>query len=168
QAPELVLGDLPSFLHPKRSALVTFAARPVGFVGEMHPDVGDDLGLIGRVIYAELDVPSLYSLSEELGPTQARGLPKFPAVARDIAMLVRDEFSAGEIADALGEASKGLAESVSLFDLYRGDQIPEGHRSLAFRVTYRDPEGTLTDKRVDKVHASLAKLASDRFEATIR
>ena len=168
QAPELVLGDLPSFLHPKRSALVTFASRPVGFVGEMHPDVGDDLGLIGRVIYAELDVPSLYSLSEELGPTQARGLPKFPAVARDIAMLVRDEFSAGEIADALGEASKGLAESVSLFDLYRGDQIPEGHRSLAFRVTYRDPEGTLTDKRVDKVHASLAKLASDRFEATIR
>jgi phenylalanyl-tRNA synthetase beta chain len=99
---------------------------------------------------------------------QARGLPKFPAVARDIAMLVRDQFSAGEIADALRETSKGLAESVRLFDLYRGDQIPDGHRSLAFRVTYRDPEGTLTDKRVDKVHASLAKLARDRFEATIR
>jgi phenylalanyl-tRNA synthetase beta chain len=61
-----------------------------------------------------------------------------------------------------------LAESVRLFDLYRGDQIPVGHRSLAFRVTYRDSGGTLTDKRVDKVHASLAKLASDRFEATIR
>ena len=112
--------------------------------------------------------PGLHALSEELGPTQARGLPKFPAVARDIAMLVRDQFSAGEIADALREASNGLAESVRLFDLYRGDQIPDGHRSLAFRVTYRDPEATLTDKRVDKVHASLARLASDRFEATIR
>ena len=111
--------------------------------------------------------PASTPLFEELGPTQARGLPKFPAVARDIAMLVRDQFSAGEIADALREASDGLAESVRLFDLYRGDQIPDGHRSLAFRVTYRDPEGTLTDKRVEKVHASLARLASDRFEATI-
>jgi phenylalanyl-tRNA synthetase beta chain len=168
QAPDLVVGDVPGFLHPKRSAMVTVASRPIGFVGEIHPDVGDDLGLIGRVIYAELDVPGLYALCEELGPTQASALPKFPAVARDIAMLVREEFAAGEIADALREASQGLAESVRLFDLYRGDQIPEGHRSLAFRVTYRDPGDTLTDKRVDKVHASLAKLASDRFEATIR
>jgi phenylalanyl-tRNA synthetase beta chain len=134
----------------------------------MHPEVGDELGLIGRVIYAELDVAALHALSEELGPTQARGLPRFPAVVRDIAMLVRDQFSAAEIADALRDASKGLAESVKLFDLYRGDQIPDGHRSLAFRVMYRDPEATLTDKRVDKVHASLARLASDRFEATIR
>ena len=118
--------------------------------------------------YAELDVPELYAIAEALGPTQARGLPKFPAVTRDIAMLVREEFSAGQIADALEEASKGLAESVRLFDLYRGDQIPDGHRSLAFRVTYRDPDATLTDKRVDKVHGSLAKIARDRFEATIR
>jgi phenylalanyl-tRNA synthetase beta chain len=168
QTPELVAGEVPSFLHPKRSAVVRLASRPIGLVGEVHPDVGDELGLIGRVIYAELDVPGLHALSEELGPTQASGLPKFPAVVRDIAMLVRDQFSAAEIADALGDASNGLAESVRLFDLYRGDQIPDGHRSLAFRVTYRDPEGTLTDKRVDKVHASLARLASDRFEATIR
>ena len=168
QVPELVPGEVPSFLHPKRSAVLTLASRSIGFVGEMHPDVGDDLGLIGRVIYAELDVAALHALSEELGPTQARGLPKFPAVVRDIAMLVRDQFSAGEIADALRDASKGLAESVNLFDLYRGGQVPDGHRSLAFRVTYRDAEATLTDKRVDKVHASLARLARDRFEATIR
>ncbi|MGB5697656.1 MAG: phenylalanine--tRNA ligase subunit beta [Polyangiales bacterium] len=168
RAPELVQGEVPGFLHPKRSAIVSLASRPIGLVGEIHPAVGDDLGLIGRVIYAELDVPGLHRLSEELGPMQARDLPKFPAVARDIAMLVRDHFTAGEIADALRDASNGLAESVRLFDLYRGDQIPEGHRSLAFRVTYRDPEGTLTDKRVDKVHASLAKVATDRFEATIR
>jgi phenylalanyl-tRNA synthetase beta chain len=168
QAPELAPGEAPNFLHPKRSAVVTLASRPIGFVGELHPDVGDDLGLIGRVIYGELDVSALHALAEELGPTQASSLPKFPAVARDIAMLVRDQFTAGEIAEALRDASKGLAESVKLFDLYRGDQIPEGHRSLAFRVTYRDPEATLTDKRVDKVHASLARLASDRFEATIR
>ncbi len=168
RVPTLVPGDLPAFMHPKRSAIVMLESKPVGFVGEIHPDVGDELELIGRVVYAELDVATLYALSEELGPTQASGLPKYPAVTRDIAMLVADEFSAGEIADALGEAAKGLAESVQLFDLYRGDQIPAGHRSLAFRVTYRDPSATLTDKRVDKVHASLAKVARDRFQATIR
>jgi len=168
RVPDLVPGELPAFMHPKRSAVVTLESRPVGFVGEIHPDVADDLELIGRVVYAELDVAALYGLAEELGPPQAQGLPKFPAVTRDIAMLVGEEYSAGEIAEALATASKGLAESVSLFDLYRGGQIPEGHRSLAFRVTYRDPEGTLTDKRVDKVHASLAKVARDRFRATIR
>ena len=168
RVPELVTGDVPAFMHPKRSALVQLEGHPIGFVGEIHPDVGDDLELVGRVVYAELDVPALHTVSEELGPTQAKDLPKFPAVTRDIAMLVRDEFTAGAIADALSEASGGLAESVALFDLYRGDQIPEGHRSLAFRITYRDPEATLTDKRVDKVHASLGKVARDRFDATIR
>jgi len=168
RSPQLIAGAVPPFLHPKRSALVTIASHPIGFVGEIHPDVGDDLGLIGRVIYAELDVTRLHSLSLDLDAPQAHGLPKFPAVTRDIAMLVRNEFSAGEIADALRDASNGLAESVDLFDLYLGDQIPDGHRSLAYRVTYRDLEGTLTDKRVDKVHASLAKVAGDRFGATIR
>ncbi len=161
-------GDVPPFMHPKRSAVFSLDAKAVGFVGELHPDVGDALELHDRVVYAEIDVAALHTVSEELGPPQARALPKFPAVTRDIAMFVREEFTAGEIASALSEASEGLAESVRLFDLYRGDQIPEGHRSLAFRMTYRDPEATLTDKQVDKVHAKVAKLARDRFQATIR
>lgn len=166
--PELGKGEVPSFMHPRRSAVVSLDGRPIGLVGEIHPGVGDDLDLIGRVVYAELDVAALHAISEEMGPTQAKGLPKFPAVTRDIAMLVGDRYSAAEIATALREASGGLAESVVLFDLYRGDQIPDGRRSLAFRLTYRDPEATLTDKRVDKVHGSLAEVARDRFDATIR
>lgn len=168
QEPDIAPGDMPVFMHPKRSAVISLASRPIGFVGEIHPEVGDALGLHGRVIYAEIDVAVLHAVSEKLGPPQADELPKFPAVTRDIAMLVREEFTAGEIAEALSQASGGLTESVHLFDLYRGDQIPEGHRSLAFRMTYRDPESTLTDKRVDKVHAKVAKLARDRFQATIR
>jgi phenylalanyl-tRNA synthetase beta chain len=168
QHPDSMQGEVPPFMHPKRSAVVSLAAKQVGFVGELHPDVGDALELYGRVVYAEIDVTALHAVSEELGPPQAGALPKFPAVTRDIAMFVREEFTAGEIAAALSEASEGLAESVHLFDLYRGDQIPEGHRSLAFRIIYRDPEATLTDKQVDKVHAKVAKLARDRFQATIR
>ncbi len=168
QRPDFTQGEVPAFMHPKRSAIVSLAGRAVGFVGEIHPDVGDALELHGRVVYAEIDVALLHAISEELGTPQGHLLPKFPAVTRDIAMLVREEFTAGEIATALSEASAGLAESVRLFDLYRGDQIPEGHRSLAFRMTYRDSESTLTDKRVDKAHAKVAELARDRFQATIR
>lgn len=168
QKPDIVQGDVPSFMHPKRSAVASLASRPIGFVGEIHPEVCDALELQGRVVYAEIDVATLHTISEELGTLQASELPKFPAVTRDIAMLVREEFTAGEIASALSEASGGLAESVHLFDLYRGDQIPEGQRSLAFRVTYRDSQGTLTDKRVDKVHAKVAEVARDRFQSTIR
>lgn len=168
QRPAFTQGEVPAFMHPKRSAVVSLGARPIGFAGEIHPDVGDALELHGRAVYAEIDVAVLHAVSEELGTPQGHALPKFPAIARDIAMLVREDFSAGEIATALSEASGGLAESVHLFDLYRGDQIPEGHRSLAFRVTYRDPEGTLTDKRVDKAHAKVTELARDRFQATIR
>ncbi|MEM7434896.1 MAG: phenylalanine--tRNA ligase subunit beta [Myxococcota bacterium] len=166
--PTIAEGELPPFMHPKRSAIVAFGSESVGFVGEIHPDVGDALELQGRVVYAELDVVALESQARELGPPQAHELPKFPSVARDIAMVVREEFSAESIALALGEGAGGLAESVDLFDLYRGDQIPDGHRSLAFRITYRDPDSTLTDKRVDKVHDKVSKIVRDRFDATLR
>ena len=169
---KLVLSFRPGhprpFLHPKRSALVELAGAEIGFVGELHPEVIDEVGLNGRAIYAELDVASLFAAAQAQGVPQARELPRYPAVARDIAMMVSEEFSAGEIALALQDASAGLAESVRLFDLYRGDQVPDGQRSLAFRVTYRDPENTLTDKRVDKAHAKLGEIARKRFKATIR
>ncbi len=172
--PEVTLADvdgasrLPAYMHPKRSAVLALASEPIGFLGEIHPDVGVALALEGRVVYAEIAVEALHAATEKLGVPQARGLPKFPAVTRDIAMLVCEEFAAGEIAAALSEASAGLAESVQLFDLYRGGQVPEGHRSLGYRITYRDPEATLTDKRVDKAHEKVAKAVRDRFDATIR
>jgi len=166
--PEVAEGKLPSFMHPKRSAVVCLGGTAVGHVGEIHPDVGDALDFESRIVYAEIDVAELFGAHVKLGAPQAHELPKFPAVTRDIAMVVREEYSADTIAQALAEASEGLAESVRLFDLYRGDQIPDGHRSLAFRVTYRDPDTTLTDKRVDRAHASVAAQARDRFGAVIR
>jgi phenylalanyl-tRNA synthetase beta chain len=167
-APTIAIGAVPDFMHPKRSAEVSLGPGAIGFVGEIHPDVVEALDLHGRVIYAEIDVHALYLACTSMGTPQARELPRFPSVTRDIAMLVREEFTAGEIAETLSESSGGLAESVELFDLYRGDQIPEGHRSLAFRVTYRDPESTLTDKRVDTAHRKVAEVARKRFDATIR
>ena len=162
------LDERAPFLHPKRRAEVVYEGRVLGHLGELHPDVADELSLQGRVVYAEVRTESLHEAASEKGAPQATALPRFPAVTRDIAMLVEDTYPAGEIVDALEEAAEGLAESVTIFDLYKGDQVPAGHRSLAFRVVYRDPDETLTDKRIDKVHAKLAQIAKTRFKAKIR
>ena len=169
QAPELASGEVPSFLHPKRSAVVTLATRPIGFVGRDAPRRGGRSGAHrpgGLCGARRTGAPSLVR-----GARPDAGASGFRSFRPSRGTLPCSSVISSALARSptpLSEASKGLAESVRLFDLYRGDQIPEGHRSLAFRVTYRDPEATLTDKRVDKVHASLARLASDRFEATIR
>jgi phenylalanyl-tRNA synthetase beta chain len=162
------LAERAPFLHPRRRATVEVAGVDVGMLGELHPDVTDALELTGRPIYAELHVGRLLDAEAQVGVPQARPLPKYPAVTRDIAMIASDEHPAGVIAQVLQEASEGLAESIELFDLYRGDPVPEGRRSLAFRVVYRDPDATLTDARVDEVHGRLARAAEERFGATLR
>ena len=156
------------FLHPARRAAVLAAGAPVGVLGELHPDVADDLGLVHRAVYGEVALDDLLAAAERVGVPRAEPLPRFPAVLRDIAMVVPDAHPAAAIAGTLREAGGGLVEDVRLFDLYRGAQVPDGHRSLAFRVVYRDPDETLTDKRVEKVHQALVRTVQDRFGATIR
>jgi phenylalanyl-tRNA synthetase beta chain len=99
---------------------------------------------------------------------QAGELPRFPAATRDVALLLADEHLAGTVAAAMAAEGAPLAESVRVFDVYRGEQIPVGHRSVAFRVTYRDPAGTLKDKDVDKAHAGVVKAMAARFAAQQR
>jgi phenylalanyl-tRNA synthetase beta chain len=72
------------------------------------------------------------------------------------------------VAVALREAGEGLAEDVQLFDVYRGAGVPEGHKSLAFRVVYRDPTATLTDERVDRAHERVSRVARERFDGVLR
>lgn len=162
------LDERAPFLHPRRRALVRAAGVDLGVLGELHPATAEALGLEGRPVFAQISIGSLLEAADVVGVRQARLLPRFPAVTRDIAMEVADEHLAATISAALADAADGLVEKIDLFDLYRGDQVSDGHRSLAFRVTYRDPESTLTDKRVDKAHARLAKAAKAQFAATIR
>lgn len=150
-------------LHPRRCASVVIEGKPVGVLGELHPDVVDDLELTGPVVYAELDVSAVLAAGRaDLAP-QVHAIPRFPSSSRDLAVEVDDTTQAGDVAAALREAGGALVEEVTLFDLYRGEQVAEGKKSLAFRVTYRDPEATLTDKKVDKAHAKVVKQAKQRF-----
>jgi phenylalanyl-tRNA synthetase beta chain len=136
-------------------------------LGELHPDVLDALELTGPVVYAELSVRDVLAVKTG-GAPQMKSLPRFPASARDLAIVVDEATQAGSVAAALREAGGPLVEDVALFDLYRGDQVGAGKKSLAFRIIYRDPEATLTDARVDEAHGRLVTAAGRRFGASVR
>jgi phenylalanyl-tRNA synthetase beta chain len=165
-APELAM-QYPSF-HPRRIARVRLFDADVGVVGELHPDVLDDLALTGPVAYAELDAALLAEHGRGSQPPQVRQLPRFPASNRDLAIEVDESVEAGTIAGVLRETGGPLVEEVLLFDLYRGGKLEAGKKSLAFRIRYRDPEATLTDQRVEEAHGRLIAETERRFGARVR
>lgn len=166
--PDLALPSIAPYLHPGRSALVIVAGAVVGRLGEIHPDVAASMQLTGRAIFAELDVTALCDASVRVGLPRAVALPRFPAAIRDLAVVVAETQTAGSVEAVLREAGGALVEDVSLFDIYRGEPIASGSKSLAFRVVYRDATATLTDKVVEKTHAALVRAAADRFGARLR
>jgi phenylalanyl-tRNA synthetase beta chain len=137
-------------------------------LGEVHPEVVEAIGLNGRPLVAVLDVEALFDASSDAGLPRARPLPRFPHVTRDLALVVPEPVVSADVAVALREAGEGLAEDVQLFDVYRGAGVPEGHKSLAFRVVYRDPTATLTDERVDRAHERVSRVARERFDGVLR
>lgn len=156
------------YLHPGRSALVLVNEAIVGHLGELHPDVVSRHQIAGRPLYASIDVHALCDLAERVALPQATRLPRFPASVRDLAVVVPETQSAGEVSAALRDVGGALVEALTLFDIYRGDPVASGFKSLAFRVIYRDPEATLTDKVVEKAHAQIVQAAAERFGAKLR
>ncbi|MFI5308367.1 MAG: phenylalanine--tRNA ligase subunit beta [Polyangiales bacterium] len=155
-------------LHPKRAAAVRLAGTAIGHLGELHPQVVEALALEGRPIWACIEVTSLLEARAAIGPTKVTGLPRFPSATRDLAVVVAEALPSGEVGSALEAAAGPLCEAVSLFDIYRGDPVPAGHKSLAFHLVYRDPDATLTDKVVDELHAKVAAAAEQRFSGSVR
>jgi phenylalanyl-tRNA synthetase beta chain len=170
--PEAVLDDGldedAPFLHPRRRARLRVGEATVGVLGELHPEVTETFDVDGRAVYGELDAEALAAAAEAMGVPQTTGLPRFPAVSRDLALLVDEGRTAAEVAAAIREAGGALVEAVELFDVYRGEHVPDGQKSLALRVVYRDPEATLTDKKVDKAHKRLVQRATSALGATVR
>jgi phenylalanyl-tRNA synthetase beta chain len=155
-------------LHPKRHARIDLGERAIGVLGELHPDVVQAIGLEGRPVWAMLDVGALAAAIAALGASKIHPLPRFPSATRDIAVVVDEALAAGEVAAALRGAAGPLGEAIALFDIYRGEPVPAGCKSLAFHLVYRDPETTLTDKVVDELHAKVVRAAEERFGGSIR
>lgn len=155
-------------LHPRRRATLAIGDAVVGHLGEIHPDVCDAWDLDVRVVYGELSVDRLLEIAASRGVPQAQVLPRFPSVARDVSLCVDEAAEAATVARVLRIAGGDLVEEIELIDVYRGESIPERQKSLTLRVTYRDPQATLTDRAVDEAHARLLKAAKQQLGADVR
>jgi phenylalanyl-tRNA synthetase beta chain len=146
-------GERP-FLHPGRTATVLAAdERKLGWIGELHPSVARAWDLDGTVAAFELDADLIAELAP--GPVPYRDVTSFPALYQDLAVVVDEDVAAGDVETKVREAGGDLLDAVELFDVYRGDQVGEGRKSLALRLEFRSPSRTLTDSDVASLRSSI-------------
>jgi phenylalanyl-tRNA synthetase beta chain len=153
-----------SWLHPRHSATVVAGGDPVGEVGELHPRVADAFELPRGVHAFRLSLEALLRAAR-LVP-QHRPIPRFPAVLRDLAVVVRDDVPAASVEGLVRE--EPLVASVTLFDVYRGAPLPAGKKNLAFAIAYRAADRTLTDAEADAAHARIVKHLAEALGAELR
>ncbi|MBA2689770.1 MAG: phenylalanine--tRNA ligase subunit beta [Burkholderiales bacterium] len=151
-------------LHPGRSARVELEGRPIGWVGELHPRWQHKYELPQPAVVFELDTDPLLSVAV---PT-AKEVSKFPLVRRDFAILVDYKVSAGQIFDALKGELPAVVTDLALFDIYSGNNLEAGQKSLAFRVLMQDTERTLKDREVDLAMQKIVQMLASRVNAKLR
>ena len=152
------------WLHPRTSATVLRGADVLGQVGELHPRVAAAFELPRGVLAFRLSLEALLRAAR-LVP-QHRPIPRLPAVLRDLAVVVDDAVAAAAIEALVRE--EPLVEAVTLFDVYRGAPLPPGKKNLAFAISYRAPDRTLTDADADAAHARIVKRLAERLGAELR
>ncbi|MEO2089276.1 MAG: phenylalanine--tRNA ligase subunit beta, partial [Gemmataceae bacterium] len=153
-------------LHPGKAAEVKVGSNSAGVLGELHPKVAAAFGLTSSVLVAELDADAVIAAVPDRYPY--RPFSTLPAAKRDVAVIVPDDLPADRVLGELRAAGGELLTEATLFDVYRGDSIPAGTKSLAFALTYQPKEKTLTDKEIDKAHEKIENRLKHVLKASIR
>ncbi|MEO0594916.1 MAG: phenylalanine--tRNA ligase subunit beta, partial [Chloroflexota bacterium] len=155
-----------SSLHPGRSATLLIKGKPVGDFGELHPRVAQAFALTDVPVFvAELDLDTLINATPDLYGVEA--LPTAPPVLEDIALVVKDDVPASKVEEVIRKAGGAIVRDVTLFDVYTGDSIPEGYKSLAYAIKYQGDE-TLSDKKVKKARKKIIGAAKHQIDAELR
>lgn len=159
------ITDNPTF-HPGRCAKISAGGKTLGIIGEIHPAVGRKYGIETPVYIGELDFENVFlNIGTDV---KFKELPKYPAVTRDIAMLVDKTVPVADIEEVVKKASGKLLESINLFDVYEGEQIPEGKKSVAYSAVYRALDRSLTGDEVQKVFDKVLKNLENQLGAQLR
>lgn len=154
-------------LHPGRSAALRLRGHDVGFFGQLHPEVAASFDIENwPVQVAEVDLDALFEVASDVH--QFRPLPRFPAARRDIAVVVQQGVPAGEIMRAIRDAAGPLLESATIFDVYAGDPLPEGMKSIAVGMSFRAPSATLTQDEIADVMDRIVRGLASELGASIR
>lgn len=145
----------PSYMHPGRFAHLCVDDKSLGFLGEVHPEVCKTYHIKGRVYIALIDLERLATLTED--DVKYQGVPRFPASTRDISMLVPIEVKAAEIEEKIRDNGGQFLEKYALFDLFEGNQIEQGFKSMAYKIIFRNKEATLEEKQITEAMESILK-----------
>ena len=137
-----------SFLHPGRQANIIYDGTVIGYLGEVHPDVADTYGIGERAYVAVIDMPEVVSRANF--DRKYEGIARFPAVTRDISMVMPKEIMVGQVEEVIENKGGQYLESYALFDLYEGAQIKEGFKSVAYSIVFRAKDRTLAEADVSK------------------
>jgi phenylalanyl-tRNA synthetase beta chain len=152
-------------LHPGRTAGLYGGEKRLGYLGQIHPDACDELGLPPFFVF-ELDFEGLLQYAPRR--ITVHFLPRFPAVERDLAVVVDRAFPSQQIISWVASLGESLIKRIELFDQYLGSPIPEGKKSLAYKISYRADDRTLTDAEVQALHQGLVQQIGDVFGAELR
>ena len=155
-----------AYYHPGRCATLTVQGLTIAQLGEVHPDVRERYDMPKRAVMAEVNLAVLLSLSSPMG--EMKPLPRFPSVSRDLALVMPETVQVGPMMTAMKKAGGKLMESVSLFDVYRGAQIGEDNKSVAFAFVFRASDRTLTEPEIQKAMDKVMKVCAEQFQAVIR
>lgn len=152
-------------LHPGRSAVIYAGETPIGYLGEVHPTVQKNYDISTRTYVAKLLIDEMQPLAQTEITYQP--LPKFPAITRDLSLVCADEVPVGDLQAAMKNAVGNILEQITLFDVYKGEQIAAGMKSVSFSIRMRSHEGTLTDEQADAAMKRVLK-ALKEHGATLR
>ena len=152
---------------PGGRAVLSVNGQRVAALGEIHPDVAEAFDISNRRVYvAEIDLDAVMPMEKDF--YGVKPLPKFPAVSRDIAVVVDEKVGAGSMMDLIRKTASKTLEDVKLFDIYRGDKLGKDRKSAAYAITLRAPDRTLTDEEINATMDKVLKALKDAFGAELR
>ena len=161
----VVPGNHPTF-HPLRNGKIIIGGEEVGIFGEIHPEVIDNYRIPGKVNLFEIDFENL--LPNIPSDVKYRVLPRYPSVQRDLALVVREEILSEDIIKTIKSIDEKLIKKVTLFDIFKGKQIGDGYKSLAYSVIFQAEDRTLTDQEVENTYKKIREQLITKFSAKIR
>ncbi|NMC55633.1 MAG: phenylalanine--tRNA ligase subunit beta, partial [Eubacteriaceae bacterium] len=153
-------------VHPGKSADVFADGKYLGYIGQVHPAVAKEFDIEEATYVFEFDVKEMFASADNAFIYTP--IPKYPSIARDMAVIVKDDVLSGDVLNEIRENGTELLVNAYLFDVYTGDQIERGYKSLAYSLEFRSQERTLTDAETDSLFNIILNKLKDKFNAKLR
>ena len=152
--------------HPRKCAEIKVAGEEIGFLGEISPKILEALKIGGKAVVFDLDFEKLQKIAS--AEHEYQPISKYPAAIRDLAILVPQEIRVAEVLNKIYDAGGNLIRDVDLFDIYEGEEIPEGKKNLAFHIIYQSADKTLFSKEIDEIQEKIIKACQEEPEWEVR